>query len=70
MDKVFERQRQISVADEETSFDIAAIRCTTNNQRLFVNAVQAKAEVRMFKSRKVKGKKLKKRFRKQQDFYG
>lgn len=60
MDKVFERQRQISVADEETSFDIAAIRCTTNNQRLFVNAVQAKAEVRMFKSRKSQGQETEK----------
>ena len=59
-DKVFERQRQISVADEETFSTFAAIRSATNNQRLFVNAVQAKAEVRMFKSRKSQGQETEK----------
>lgn len=59
-DKVFERQRQISVADEQTFSTFAAIRSATNNQRLFVNAVQAKAEVRMFKSRKSQGQETEK----------
>ena len=59
-DKVFERQRQISVPDEETFSTFAAIRSATNNPRLFVNAVQAKAEVRMFKSRKSQGQETEK----------
>lgn len=59
-DKVFERQRQISVADEETFSTFAAIRSATNNQRLFVYAVQAKAEVMMFKSRKSQGQETEK----------
>ena len=59
-DKVFERQRQISVADEETFSTFAAIRSATNNHQLFVNAVQAKAEVRMFKSRKSQGQEIEK----------
>ena len=37
-DKVFERQRQISVPDEETFSTFAAVRSATNNPRLFVNA--------------------------------
>ena len=59
-DKVFERQRPISVANEETFSTFAAIRSATNNQRLFVYAVQAKAEVRMFKSRKSQGQETEK----------
>ena len=59
-DKVFERQRQISVADEETFSTFAAIRSATNNQRLFVNTVQAKAEVRVFRSRKSQGQEIEK----------
>ena len=54
-DKVFERQRQISVRDEETFSTFAAIRSATNNPR-----VQAKAEVRMFKLRKSQGQETEK----------